>query len=97
MPRNFFRRIEVIFPIEDGALRERITSEMLALLLADNTKARYLQPNGVYRLLPPKKNVPARTSQNEFIKLALGKPVTKSKPRKPKYPEVRLARGPARS
>ena len=27
MPRNFFRRIEVVFPVEDGNLRERIISE----------------------------------------------------------------------
>ena len=42
MPRNFFRRIEVAFPIEDGVLRERIISEMLAVSLADNVKARFL-------------------------------------------------------
>ena len=34
MPRNFYRRIEVIFPIEDGNLRERVTSELLALAIA---------------------------------------------------------------
>jgi len=97
MPRNFFRRIEVVFPIEDGTLRERITSEILALLLSDNTKARFLQPNGTYRTVPPKKNVPERTSQDEFIKLVLEKPATKSKAQKRKYPEVRLARGPAKA
>ena len=49
MPRNFFRRIEVVFPIEDGILRERIISEVLAISLADNTKARFLQSDGSYR------------------------------------------------
>ena len=49
MPRNFFRRIELVFPIEDGVLRERIISEVLAISLADNTKARFLQPDGSYR------------------------------------------------
>ena len=31
MPRNFFRRIEVVFPIEDGNLRERVIREILAV------------------------------------------------------------------
>src|SRR5260370_23406874 len=30
MPRNFFRRIEIGIPIEDGNLRERLTSEILS-------------------------------------------------------------------
>jgi polyphosphate kinase len=97
MPRNFYRRIEVVFPIEDGTLRERITSEFLALPLADNVKARLLQPNGTYNPASLKKNSLARRSQGEFIKLALGKPVSKSKVRQPKYPVVRLARSPLKN
>ena len=38
MPRNFFRRIELAIPIEDGVLRERIISEVLAISLADNSQ-----------------------------------------------------------
>ena len=30
MPRNFFRRIEVAFPVEDGALKHRVAEEILA-------------------------------------------------------------------
>ncbi len=48
MPRNFFRRIEVAFPIEDGNLRERIRGEILEVMLRDNSKARFLRPNGAY-------------------------------------------------
>src|SRR5438094_4558288 len=48
MPRNFFRRIELAFPIEDGILRERLTTEILGLALADNAKARQLKPDGTY-------------------------------------------------
>src|SRR5688572_21562726 len=36
MPRNFFRRIEVLFPVEDGTLRERIITEILGISLSDN-------------------------------------------------------------
>src|SRR5439155_15501289 len=46
MPRNFLRRIEVVFPIEDGVLRERVKRELLDLPLSDNVKARLLQADG---------------------------------------------------
>jgi len=53
MPRNFFRRIELAIPIEDGVLRERLISEVLAISLADNRKARFLQSDGSYRRAAP--------------------------------------------
>ena len=43
MPRNFFRRIETVFPIDDGVLKDRLLNEVLALTLADNVKARGLR------------------------------------------------------
>lgn len=72
MPRNFYKRIEVVFPIEDGNLVERLRNELLELQLADNTKARLLQPDGTYVLAKPPKKAKARRSQNEFMDLALG-------------------------
>lgn len=48
MPRNFFRRIEVMFPIEDPRHKARIVEEILAVLLSDNVKARRLQADGTY-------------------------------------------------
>jgi polyphosphate kinase len=47
MERNFFRRIEVAFPIEDKAHRERVISE-LELYLADNEQAWTLSADGTY-------------------------------------------------
>src|SRR5436309_8053117 len=71
MPRNFFRRIEVAAPIEDGILRERIINEILAVSLADNAKARFLQADGSYRRAPiPARNSKPRRSQAEFMALA---------------------------
>jgi polyphosphate kinase len=70
LPRNLFRRIEVVFPIEDGVLRERIISQVLAVTLADNTKARILADDGTYHLV--EKQGKARRSQFEFIELATG-------------------------
>ena len=71
LPRNFFRRIELAFPIEDGVLRERIISEILAGVLADNVKARILTSDGSYRRLAASNGSPSRRSQTEFIGLAV--------------------------
>ena len=49
MPRNFFNRIEAVFPIEDGVLRDRIIHEILSMSLADNKKGRILNPDSTYR------------------------------------------------
>lgn len=96
MPRNFFRRIETVFPIEDGNLRERVCSELLALPLADNVKARLLHPDGVYRRAVRKPGEPARRSQFQFIERALQnagpQPVAGTKPAK--YPTVKVRRRP---
>ena len=46
MPRNFFRRIELVFPLEDPALRRLIIQEILPIELRDNVDARELHPDG---------------------------------------------------
>jgi polyphosphate kinase len=48
MPRNFLRRIETMFPVEDPALRQRLLDEVLGVALKDNVKARRLQRDGSY-------------------------------------------------
>jgi len=53
MPRNFYRRVEVMFPIEDPRLRERLRKEVFDLALADNSRARDLGPDGIYRRRQP--------------------------------------------
>lgn len=68
MPRNFFHRIETVFPIENGVLRDRVINEILAGCLADNTKSRFLQPDGSYRR--PPSAVPQVNCQQEFMRLA---------------------------
>ena len=93
MPRNLFRRIEVAFPIEDGNLRERLISEILAATLADNTKARFLQPDGEYRTPRLEKGEKPRRSQSEFISLAtLDHSICPVSPNgRSKYPAMKLA------
>ena len=48
MNRNLDRRVEIMFPIEDERLKERIRNEVLDTSLADNTKMRWLEANGQY-------------------------------------------------
>jgi polyphosphate kinase len=71
MPRNFFSRIETVFPVEDGVLRDRIMNEVLAISLADNTKSRLLQSDGSYSRSVPEKGVELRASQREFMDLSI--------------------------
>ena len=62
MPRNFFRRIELMFPIEDPKLKARITQGLLPIILRDNVKARQLQADGCYvRIFPAPGEEPIRS------------------------------------
>src|SRR3569833_674767 len=47
MERNFFRRVEVAFPITRDTLRQRILKD-LNLCMQDNVQAWELQPDGCY-------------------------------------------------
>ncbi|MCC5805702.1 MAG: polyphosphate kinase 1 [Opitutales bacterium] len=49
MARNFYRRIEVIFPIENETLRDRVIDDILAPYQRDTAAAKQLRPNGSYR------------------------------------------------
>jgi polyphosphate kinase len=96
MQRNFFRRIELAFPVEDGVLRERLITEILEIALADNTKARILEPDGSYRRPSLQRGQRARRSQAEFISLALGEGDSRRKRAgvKSRYARVKLAPSP---
>ena len=53
MPRNINRRVETLFPVEDERFIRHLRDEVLATYLADNTKARLLQPDGTYTRVYP--------------------------------------------
>ena len=96
MPRNFFRRIEVGVPIEDGLVRDRLINEILKISLADNVKARLLQPDGQYLPVPRAPSEKPARSQEVFMALSSqspGPPKT-SRARRPPYPRVKLAERP---
>jgi len=70
MPRNFFKRIEVVFPIEDGILRDRLIEEVLAFNLRDNQKARIMQSDGTYVLPSHEAGQQPFRSQQAFMERA---------------------------
>jgi polyphosphate kinase len=66
MPRNFYRRIELAFPIETPALRDQIINDVIPAFLNDRVKARELEPDGTYRRLTPEGAEPRRQAQWQF-------------------------------
>jgi len=72
MPRNFFRRIEVMFPVEDAQLRTRICDRVLPTILGDNVKARVQNPDGSYRRAVVPEGQPPVRSQTALHSLARG-------------------------
>ena len=53
MPRNFFRRVEVCFPVFDPKLKQRVIAEGLLPYLEDNVQAWDMDADGSYRLAIP--------------------------------------------
>jgi polyphosphate kinase len=70
MSRNFFRRVELVYPVEDTVMRERI-QKILASQLAPTTKAWELGTDGYYTLVPSDKHL-RKDCQSELIAAALG-------------------------
>src|SRR5437867_854657 len=66
MPRNFLRRVELAFPIENPALRDNLINEVLPRFLNDRVKSRELQPDGSYRRLKPEGKEPREQAQLQF-------------------------------
>lgn len=67
MTRNMIKRVEIEFPILDDAIKKEILS-LMAVYLADNTKARELHPDGTYRHV--RNDKPAMDAQKYFMELA---------------------------
>jgi len=99
MPRNFFRRIETVFPIEDAALKQRVFEHILETLLADNTRASLLDSEGAYHRVPREKGAAIRSSQNEFMEEALGEAKARRKQRlravAEEMPQFEIIKGPS--
>ena len=69
MDRNLSRRVEVVFPVEQADLKQRLI-EILNIVLSDNVKARELLPDGSYRRVTAAPEQPRVRSQEKFLELA---------------------------
>lgn len=67
MPRNFYRRVEVMFPVESQPLRDRILLEIIPAYLRDNVKTRILQPDGTHVRRAPAEGEPRHRVQEELL------------------------------
>jgi polyphosphate kinase len=75
MDRNFFRRIEVCFPILDPKLKKRIIDESLRTYLGDNAQAWEMDASGQYRRKQPNRAKPT-AAQTALLELLAANPGT---------------------
>ncbi len=68
MPRNFHRRVEVMIPLDDPAIKMRLT-EILQVQVMDNVKSWVLRSDGTYVRAVPKPGAPALRAQSRFIEM----------------------------
>lgn len=73
MQRNMDRRIELIFPVEDIRLKQRLKNEILDTTLMDNCGSRLLLSNGSYERRQPRNNEAAIDSQQIFLQMTTSK------------------------
>jgi polyphosphate kinase len=67
MPRNFFRRVELMVPILDEKAKEKIRNEIFEPFLADNSRARDLQPDATYLRRSPQGGEPVVDAQQTLL------------------------------
>jgi polyphosphate kinase len=68
MDRNFFRRIELFFPVLDERLKRRVIREGLKVYLEDNAQSWVMDHEGQYRRLKPKRGQ-IKAAQEELMSL----------------------------
>jgi len=70
MPRNFYSRYEVAFPVKDPALKKYVHDTILGKGMADNQKGWTLKPDGSYARVTPGPGAALVRSQTFFEALA---------------------------
>jgi polyphosphate kinase len=104
MPRNLYERVEVLVPLQDEMLRQRVHHEILDAYLADNRKSRILVKDSTYirawqplhgkRNRRPPKGDAAFSAQDFLIAVAEGKtPAVVPAPVVPPRRKVRVTVG----
>ncbi len=74
MDRNFFRRIEICFPVLDKKLKKRVIEEGLKVYLLDNCQAWDMDGDGQYRQKNPRRAA-KKCAQNELLQQLASAPV----------------------
>jgi len=69
MPRNFYRRIEAVFPVDDTDLRREIM-DALRIYLKDSAQAKQLRPNGSYAKVPVRRKEGPVSAQMKLLEQA---------------------------
>jgi len=82
--------VEVLCPLLDPVLQQRIKNEILAAYLADNTKVRFLDRNGRYSKLPRRRYEERFSSQDFLMAVAEGSATAASIP-EPVLPQPKSA------
>ena len=72
MNRNLRNRVEVVFPVLDDALKERLWRE-LQLCLGDRLKTRQLNADGTYSRVQQQSHEPAYDFQTALMEIARGR------------------------
>ena len=67
MARNFFRRIELCFPVLDPGLKRRVIREGLHPYLEDNSQAWVMHAEGNYERLRARRGTKGRSAQEELL------------------------------
>ena len=67
MPRNLYRRVETLFPVEDEGIKASIRDDILAIHLRDNVKARRMRSDGCYERIQPEEGEERINSQQWLI------------------------------
>ncbi|NLL94498.1 MAG: polyphosphate kinase 1 [Thermoplasmatales archaeon] len=67
MPRNLLARVETLYPVLDKGMMASVRDNILKIHLADNVKARELQPDGSYVPVERKKGEKKLRSQQWLI------------------------------
>ncbi len=68
MGRNLDRRVETIVPVYDPELQHTICHDVLAVLLSDNVKTRWLLPDGSYERRVPQDGAPLVNAQEALLR-----------------------------
>ncbi|WP_404900589.1 RNA degradosome polyphosphate kinase [Priestia filamentosa] len=69
MTRNMEKRVEIMFPIFSGHLKQRIT-QWMQIMMSDNVKAREQSPDGTYHYVKRAEGEPIIDSQQTLFQLA---------------------------